>query len=117
MYGLGGNDIGTLGLGHNDAVEECTEIKELSKQKIKEIFFFKSSMPSDFVLALSEDNQIFGWGKNYDGQLGRGYNSEDILKPQKIDFPSKEKIIDISCGFLHTLVLLSKGLLYGWGFK
>ena len=109
VYGLGDNAL-YLGLGHNDA-EECTEIKELSKQKIKEIF-----IGGGFVLALTKDNQIFGWGRNYEGQLGRGYVSEkaEILKPQKITFPSK-KIIDISCGSYHTLVLLENGLIYGWG--
>ena len=40
-----------------------------------------------------------------------------VLKPQKIDFPSEEKIIDISCGDSHTLVLLKNGLIYGWGYN
>ena len=110
VYGLGENKGGRLGLGHTNIVEECTEIKELSKHKIKEIF-----VAWDFVLALNEDNQIFGWGKNDLGQLGRGQNSYDIMKPQKIDFQSNEKIIDISCGGCFTLVLLENGLIYGWG--
>ena len=38
-----------------------------------------------------------------------------IWKPQKIDFPSEEKIIDISCGGNHKLVLLENSFIYGWG--
>ena len=112
VYGLGYNANGLLGLGPYISFEECTEIKELSKQKIKEIF-----VGWDFELALNEDNQIFGWGRNNHGELGRGDNSKknEILKPQKIDFQTKEKIKEICCGYHHTLVLSLNGLLYGWG--
>ena len=113
VYGLGRNRDGILGLGHKEVVNECTEIKELSKQKVKEIF-----KGGYFLLALTEDYQIFGWGVNDLGQLGRGYvsySNNRLYKPQKIDFPSEEKIIDISCGYNHTLVLLENGLVYGWG--
>ena len=55
VYAFGENEHGFLGLGHRERVDECTEIKELSKQKIKDIFF-----GLDFALALSEDNDIFG---------------------------------------------------------
>ena len=114
VYGLGLNISGRLGLGHTITIEECTEIKELSKQKIKGIFNGLT-----FMLALNEGNHIFGWGENDQGQLGRGYKSRlsERLKPQKIDFPSVEKIIDISCGHCHTLVLLENGLVYGWGWN
>ena len=82
----------------------------MSKQKIKEIY-----LGGGIFFALSQDNQIFGWGENECGQLGSGFKSNRIIKPQKIVFPSKEKIINISCGLRHTLVLLMNGLLYGWG--
>ena len=36
VYGFGRNSNRRLGFGHNKEVEECTQIKELSNQKIKE---------------------------------------------------------------------------------
>ena len=114
VYGLGVNFYGVLGLGHEETFGECTEIKELSKQRIKEIY-----MGGSFALALNEDNHIFGWGRNEYGELGRGYNTEfdNIFKPQKIVFPSNEKINDICCGVCHTLTLLSNGVICGWGWN
>ena len=122
VYGMGSKEDGLLGGDkevrrsvlerHNSTLEKCIEIKELSNQRIKEIF-----LGGGFVLALTEDNLIFGLGYNDCGQLGRGNRSNGILKPQKIDFPSEEKIIDISCGYYHKLVLLENGLVYGWGWN
>ena len=67
--------------------------------------------------ALSEDNNLFGWGKNNNGQLGRGLQSSinAYLKIKAIYFSDKIKIKQISCGFSHTLCLTSDGKLYGWG--
>ena len=62
----------------------------------------------------------FGWGYDFLEELIIYSDRGKVLKPQKIDFPSEEKvrfIIDISCGFTHTLVLLENCLIYGWGWN
>ena len=69
VYCLGLNDFGLLGLGHVKKFRGLTEIKELSGKKIKDIFF--GSYPT-FLLALTEDNQIFGWGYDFLEELGIG---------------------------------------------
>ena len=112
VFGLGHNYCGTLGLGHNDRVKKCTKIKELSHQKINDIYNGWTH-----VMARNDQNQLFSWGWNIWGQLGRGYKSkvDESLKPSKVIFSQNEVIEDICCGYYHSLALMSDGLLYGWG--
>ena len=128
IYGLGYNNFGVLGLGHDNRVKELTEIKELNGYNIKEFY-----NGSNFVIGVNNDkNILFGWGMNNAAQLGRGYKSEfyDYLRPEKVKlFDNKSKfqiksfkfkpivIQEISCGSFHTLVLTKEGLLYGWGWN
>ncbi len=71
----------------------------------------------DFVLALNEEKRVFSWGQNYEGQLGRGYKSDDeeYLEPKIILL--LENIIEISCGSGHSLALDSNGNVYSWGWN
>ena len=83
VFALGSNDCGVLGLGHNNAVNEPIIIPELCHKNINQFFNGR-----DFVLAFnSSNNQLYGWGMNDVGQLGRGYIShdEEYLKPQIIE--------------------------------
>ena len=110
----GMDDHGKLGLGY---VKEClkyTEIPELSDKKIE--CFFNGN---DCMFAKSEINEIYSWGMNYWGQLGRGHESGmfDYLKPGKIDFFDDKNIIEITINFDHCLAISSNGNVYGWGYN
>src|ERR1700721_1489607 len=67
VYGLGQNNFGCCGLGHNSVVNEPQVIPELCHKNIKQFF-----IGYDFVLALNNDGKVFSWGCNDDGQLGIG---------------------------------------------
>jgi len=110
VFGFGSNCSGCLGLGHNRAVNEPQIINELRFKNIKQFI-----NGSTFVLALSENKRIYGWGYNKLAQLGRGYKSDEYLKPDCIDILNDKNIIQISCGSCHSLALTSEGVVYGWG--
>jgi alpha-tubulin suppressor-like RCC1 family protein len=65
-----------------------------------------------FVLTKSSD--LYGFGFNYSGQIGCG-NNRNQLKPIKIYGFNNEKIVSISCGGAHSLVLTDVGHIYSWG--
>ena len=96
VYSFGANFCGKCGFGHNNSVERPQDVIELREKQVTEFF-----IGSEFVVALSQDNILFGWGKNENGQLGRGILSSDnvYLKPSAIYFTDKSEIIQISCGF------------------
>ena len=111
VYGFGANNFSGCGLGHNTVVDEPQVIQELCDKNINQFFIGET-----FVLALSSDQQLYGWGQNDCGQLAREYvnDATEYLKPQVITIEN-ETITVVSCGSAHTLALTSKGNVYGWG--
>ena len=113
VFGFGSNFSGCCGLGHNSVVKEPQIIPELCHKNIQQ--FYSALHITDFMLAKSFDNNLYGWGKNNWGQLGRGHISDDseYLKPDIID--TDKLFIEISCGSHHSLALCSDGYVYRWG--
>uniref|UniRef100_K3WR42 Rab-GAP TBC domain-containing protein n=1 Tax=Globisporangium ultimum (strain ATCC 200006 / CBS 805.95 / DAOM BR144) TaxID=431595 RepID=K3WR42_GLOUD len=64
---------------------------------------------------LGRDGSVFSWGKQGEGQCGLGYLDKDQLVPRNIEKLLDSHIIDIACGYTHTLALTSKGEVYSWG--
>jgi RCC1 and BTB domain-containing protein len=63
-------------------------------------------------LALTESGRVFGWGRNFNGQLGVDvYRSKEPIIIALNDL----KIKKISCGFNHSLLLSCDGDIYAFG--
>ncbi|XP_054155604.1 uncharacterized protein LOC128954064 [Oppia nitens] len=116
VYGMGGNENGSLGLGNDIPQESPQLVRKLRGLNIKQ---FAHGM--DFFMALTHDGGVYGWGKNPHGQLAREADQVDmdvpkpIWPPSRIEFFDNLKIIAISCGRRHSLALTSDGQVYGWG--
>ena len=111
VFGFGNNDCGVCGLGHEIVVKEQQIIEELCD---KSVIQFYNGMR--FVLALTSDNKLYGWGGNNWGQLARPFtNINRIYKPFLINELTDVNIKQISCGAFHTLLLSTDGLVFGWG--
>ena len=115
VFGFGYNTYGCCGLGHNSVVNEPQIIPELCHKNIQQFL-----IGWNFILGLGIDKNVYGWGCNDFGQLGRGYIEsllQDIyFKPEIIQFSNKsERVIQLSCGNRHCLALTEQGKLFGWG--
>ena len=109
VFGFGYNTFGCCGLGHNSVVNEPQIIPELCHKNIQQFF-----IGGTFILGLRSDKQVYGWGHNSHGQLGRGhFSSTDYLKPKIITF--SESVIQLSNGRANSLALTEEGRVYGWG--
>ena len=97
------------GLGHNENVKYPQIIRELCVKNIKE--FYNGLC---FALSVDSNQNLYGWGFNDCGQLGRTINSMNN-KPAKIEKFNNIKIKQICCGSAHTLMLTSDGIVYGFG--
>lgn len=68
--------------------------------------------------ALASTGELFTWGgggKSYNrGQCGHG-NVKDIDQPKRVDYFKNNKVIKVSCGGYHTIVLCENGNLFGFG--
>lgn len=78
-------------------------IKPLSN--IKEI---KSAQ--SYILALDNNNSLWGWGNNEYGQIGAGHFS-DVTKPYKI----MDNVVYFSAGAENAAAILDNGDVYAWG--
>ena len=63
------------------------------------------------VLALTENGEVYAWGRNSQGQVGCG-NTKKIMIPVKLGL---KNIVQIVAGGKFSLALDGEGQLWGWG--
>jgi len=109
---FGENSLGCLGVTKGKPIDKVdfTELKEMNLKRITNIF-----NGAYHVFACNDRDEIYCWGSNRYGQLGISYSKENSVEPQKNTFLSGKKIVDISCGDLHSLALTENGVIYAWG--
>ncbi|KAJ5079059.1 btk-binding protein-related [Anaeramoeba ignava] len=111
-------------LGFDSKTLKETEKPILMMKNVSKIF---SGITSSHVFLLNSNQELFGCGDNRYCQLGLGYsgNEQKIPKLTKIQNIPKGKIIDIQCGFVHSIMLIEnqdenqnpKRKLYSCGFS
>lgn len=96
-----------------------TMIKEFIQKSILNELCYKNVV--DFrcsaihTIARTADGKIYVWGKNDGGILGNGFEDEKVYEPKLNEYLNHLNIIDMSCGFFHTLLLTSDGDVYSFG--
>ena len=111
VFGMGKNENGVLGLGHQNEVKEVNIIPELCNKSVED---FNNS--ENFVLCLTSHNRLYSWGKNDHGQIGIGEISyNEISKPVLIEYFNDKNIVQICCGHQFSSVLTSDGRVHLWG--
>lgn len=64
------------------------------------------------MMALKKDGTVWGWGHNYDGQVGNG-NTDNMGKPVQV--VGLTDVVDVSAGSYKTLAVKSDGTVWAWG--
>ncbi|KAJ5070929.1 claret isoform a [Anaeramoeba ignava] len=102
-YGIGSNRYGQLGFDSETLNE--TEKPILMMKNVSKIF---SGNTSYFIFLLNSNQELFGCGDNIYDQLGLGESRKEtkIQKLNKIQNIPKGKIIDIQCGYYHSIMLI-----------
>jgi E3 ubiquitin-protein ligase HERC2 len=80
-YAFGQNTDGVLGFGHDRQVRKPKIVNELCDKQI-----IKFTNGFWHVLTLTSDGKMFGWGRNYCGELGNGYMNAIYNKPKVNEF-------------------------------
>ncbi|KAJ5069086.1 claret isoform a [Anaeramoeba ignava] len=103
-YGFGDNLFGQLGFDSETLL--ITQKPILMMKNVSKIF---SGNISKHVFLLNSNQELFGCGNNYSGQLGLGESRKEeskIQKLTKIQNIPKGKIIDIQSGYMYSIMLI-----------
>jgi alpha-tubulin suppressor-like RCC1 family protein len=122
IYSWGRNFSGELGLGFFDEPHD-NPINIPTKINLPHIT--KISCGSDFSLAVDQNNILYGWGNNYNGELGLGEKPVTAFGFRMTDFgfricspriiSEKFFIKKIITSHAHSMILTNTGEIYGWG--
>ncbi|KAG8373675.1 hypothetical protein BUALT_Bualt11G0049300 [Buddleja alternifolia] len=109
LYTYGWSKYGQL--GHGDFEDHLIphKLQALCENSISQI-----SGGWRHTMARTSDGKLYGWGWNKFGQVGVGDNI-DHCSPVQVKFPLDQKIVDISCGWRHTLAVTERQNLFSWG--
>ena len=108
VFSFGENYQGQLGLGKNI----CRLLKTPIPQKVDIPSCKQIACGAGFSICLTENNLLYSFGSNYDGQLGLDNNSH-FDSPQLIrNFDNIEYVI---CGGHYSICKTYDNIYYGWG--
>jgi len=111
VYSFGVNMAGQLGLGDNKSQQIPQLVNALQDVRVKHI-----TTGGGFSMVLSDDGRVFSFGMNQGGQLGIGnIKSQNI--PQLVTAFQDMRVVQISCGENHSLVLTEEGKVFAFGFN
>ncbi|KAA0721995.1 putative E3 ubiquitin-protein ligase HERC4 [Triplophysa tibetana] len=89
---------------------EYKPLKDLSNRHVIQI-----SCGDQHSMALTQEGQVFVWGKNSHGQLGLGEGRSGSQTPQHVQCLDGVPLAQISAGGDHSFVLSLSGVVLGWG--
>jgi RCC1 and BTB domain-containing protein len=109
---FGMNDCGQLGLDHNQHQHTPQLVDALTSQVISRV---ACGLYHTVVATVS--GEVYTFGKNDYGQLGLGH-ARNVKVPNLVKISigdSDEKVVDVCCGYYHTVAITEKGKLITWG--
>lgn len=109
LYSYGWSKYGQL--GHGDFKDHLVPCQ---LEALRESFISQISGGWRHTMALTSDGKLFGWGWNKFGQVGVGDNV-DHCSPVQVKFPLDQKVVQISCGWRHTLAVTERQNVFSWG--
>ena len=111
VYCWGENDSGQLGLGDYKDRTNPVEFKiEENLSPIKQII-----CGGYHTFTICENNKIYCWGRNYEGQLGLGDQKETCNPVEMKIEGNSSPIKQIICGKDHTFTICENNKIYCWG--
>ncbi|XP_038223084.1 probable E3 ubiquitin-protein ligase HERC4 isoform X2 [Zerene cesonia] len=111
LYSCGNNDVGQLG---RHTKEEDGKYPALV-ETFKGCSLSAIACGMQHSMAIDEWGQPFSWGSDSMGQLGSNLGAHAQDKPKIIKFLATKNVIQIACGFYHSVALTNNGELYAWG--
>jgi len=127
-YATGKGDFGRLGRGDTRDAPEFEEIEYFFQSNdsilspTEPASIVKLGAGNNFSAAMSQQGELWVWGRNDYGQLGLGeeamgdmYSSERYPRLVRSLPVEGHRVVDFDCGEHHLVALTAGGAIYEWG--
>jgi len=111
----GGNNFGQLGIGNNNGMN--TFIKHEYFDNTFNSIIISHGLLNGHTFVYINNDKLYGMGYNYDTQIGKKTDEKALSIPVNIEYKFDSELVNISCGFRHTLFLSKLGKVYGAGYN
>ncbi|KAJ5066623.1 btk-binding protein-related [Anaeramoeba ignava] len=122
LFGCGYNEYGKFGLRESrrkdETIDKLTKIQNIPKGKIIDI----QCGYDHSIMLIENENQnqnpkrkLYSCGFGEYNGLGKNGNTYEFTEIKSSLFEDDDNILEISCGYNHTLILTSKPKLIGFG--
>uniref|UniRef100_K3WAD0 BTB domain-containing protein n=1 Tax=Globisporangium ultimum (strain ATCC 200006 / CBS 805.95 / DAOM BR144) TaxID=431595 RepID=K3WAD0_GLOUD len=109
VYSWGRGEDGQLGLGDTIDQYRPVLVDALQERRIVQI-----ACGSGHTVVLTEEGEVYTWGRGDDGRLGHGDNGWKFV-PRLVEELRGRAIRQVTCGSYHTAAVTVSGELYTWG--
>eukprot|EP00026_Physarum_polycephalum_P009357 Phypoly_transcript_09478.p1 GENE.Phypoly_transcript_09478~~Phypoly_transcript_09478.p1 ORF type:complete len:375 (+),score=65.49 Phypoly_transcript_09478:275-1399(+) len=113
LYMCGNNNWGQVGL---DPKDHKTVLTPTMVDYIKGKNIVQVSFGGGHSLALTDKHEVYSWGWETEGRLGREPVAGKGYVPAMIHGLKDKKVVQVSAGGGHSLALTADGKVYSWGY-
>jgi alpha-tubulin suppressor-like RCC1 family protein len=106
----GSGKDGRCGIGSEESVSTPRMIL-----KDSEIRFTELVCGYHHSAGITVQGALYTWGRGIFGQLGHG-NNESYAVPMRVSSLDKFSVLQVACGWQHTIALTTSGKVFSWGY-
>ncbi|XP_060191431.1 ultraviolet-B receptor UVR8-like [Lycium barbarum] len=110
LMAWGNNEYGQLGTGDTQPRSQPIAVQGLSGLTLVDI-----AAGGWHSAALTDDGEVYGWGRGEHGRLGFGDDKSSKMLPQQVQLLAEQNIVQVSCGGTHSVALTRDGRMFSFG--
>lgn len=116
-----GGDVYSWGAGWNGClghgVGEQSMVVPTLVEALNEMHIIQIACGKKYSMAVTTTGYLFGWGRNSNGQLGLGEETNVEDAPQQVNFDGEGPVcvVQVACGSVHSVAVDVKGRVFSWG--
>ncbi|XP_072992581.1 ultraviolet-B receptor UVR8-like [Typha latifolia] len=110
LWAWGNNEYGQLGTGDTQPRSQPVPVEGLSGLTLVDI-----AAGGWHSTALTDEGEVYAWGRGEHGRLGFGDDKSSKMVPQKVQLLAGQDVIQVSCGGTHSVALTHDGRMFSFG--